>query len=105
MLTHHLRCCRCCCLTRADGQPVCSEGERKAIYEVVKSHLMGTSREQQQLAAAGAGSYLSTGASAGSGSGGSIPGGSGMAVPVGGSLQDTQHQSLLRALSGKWKFG
>ena len=87
---------------------MCSEGERKAIYEVVKSHLMGTSQQQQQLAAAGAGSYPSTGASAGSGSGGSISGGSSMAVSGGGSMHsmhDTQQQSLLRALSGKWKFG
>jgi hypothetical protein len=83
---------------------VCNEGERKAIYEVVKSHLMGTSAQQQQLAAAGAGSYLAVGASAGSSSGGGTSS-SGMVMPVGVGVHDTQQQSLLRALSGKWKFG
>lgn len=76
-----------------NGQPIRSERDRKAIYEVVKAHLMGTSVQQQALLAAASGA---------AGPAGSAP----LGMPaVGGSLHDPQQQSILRALSGKWKFG
>lgn len=80
------------------GQPVSSERDKRAIYEVVKSHLMGTSLQQQQLAAAGAGSFEGV-------RGGGEPGSMESLHSTGSSVHDPQQQSLLRALSGKWKFG
>ncbi|KAL4855006.1 ACT domain-containing protein ACR10 [Chlorella vulgaris] len=80
------------------GQPVRSERDKRAIYEVVKSHLMGTSLQQQQLAAAGAGSFEAV-------RGGGEPGSMESLHSTGSSVHDPQQQSLLRALSGKWKFG
>ncbi|KAL4458483.1 hypothetical protein ABPG75_013348 [Micractinium tetrahymenae] len=88
-----------------NGKPICSERDKKAIYDVVKAHLMGTSVQQQQLAAAGAGSYappFNGIASAGRADAAGGPAGSSTA---GSSLSDPQQQSILRALSGKWKFG
>ena len=70
-------------LDRADGQPIRSERDRKAIYEVVKAHLMGTSVQQQALLAAASGA---------AGPAGSAP----LGMPaVGGSLHDPQQQSIL----------
>ena len=87
----------------ADGQPVSGERDKKAIYDVVKAHLMGTSVQQQAMAAAGAGSYDALYGSPAGGEGGGEGGLE--AHPVGGTLHDPQQQSILRALSGKWKFG
>lgn len=78
------------CLARpyplgADGQPIRSDRDKKAIYEVVKAHLMGTSVQQQALLAAASGA-------AGLGTAGSGE----LGVPaVGGSLHDPQQQSIL----------
>ena len=118
----------------ADGQPIRRESDKKAIYEVVRAHLMGTATQQKTLAAVaggggggasasslyaagGSGGALGSGVSKGKGSepsfalssgaiqfgnGGGDSGGAG----GGGGLADSaQHQTLLRALSGKWKFG
>lgn len=91
-----------------NGQPIPNEQTKKAIYDVVQAHLMGTSVVQQQLAAAGAGAsgygtlYAASGAVEGGGSSSSFEGPPGGA---GSSVHDPQQQSLLRALSGKWKFG
>lgn len=86
-----------------NGQPVSGERDKKAIYDVVKAHLMGTSVQQQAMAAAGAGSYDALYGSPAGGEGGGEGGLE--AHPVGGTLHDPQQQSILRALSGKWKFG
>lgn len=82
-----------------NGQPIRSDRDKKAIYEVVKAHLMGTSVQQQALLAAASGT-------GGSGELYGPAGGAAVGVPaVAGSLHDPQQQSILRALSGKWKFG
>jgi hypothetical protein len=86
-----------CAFLVAGGQPVSSERDKRAIYEVVKSHLMGTSLQQQQLAAAGAGSFEGV-------RGGGEPSMESL-HSTGSSVHDPQQQSLLHALSGKWKFG
>lgn len=81
-----------------NGKPVDSDRDKKAIYEVVKAHLMGTSVQQQQLAAAGVGSCVPPYSTAGGGAGGG-------SRPGSGESHNAQQQSLLRALSGKWKIG
>lgn len=88
----------------ADGQPIRGEREKKALYDVVKAHLMGTSAAQQQLllAASGGGAF---GPAAGPFA---AAGGERLATcspSMGTSVGDPQQQSLLRALSGRWKFG
>lgn len=89
-------------LPLADGQAIRGEREKKAIYDVVKAHLLGTSVAQQQLlaaasGAAGAGPPLAGAASVLSG------GGAALGAPAGSSQQDAGQHSLLRALSGKWR--
>jgi hypothetical protein len=91
-------CTGICPASAADGQPIRGERERQAIYEVVRAHLMGTSVQQQQLVAAGAGRVGPLHGEAGEVGGGAAP-------SAGGSGHDTHQQSILRALSGKWKFG
>lgn len=96
--------------TRADGQPIRSDRDKRAIYDVVQGHLLGTSVAQQQLLAAASGGagfgppYTPAGAS-GYGAPGMLSGvSSALGVPTpGSSLHDPQQQSILRALSGKWK--
>lgn len=77
------------CRRPADGQPIRSDRDKKAIYEVVKAHLMGTSVQQQALLAAASGT-------GGSGELYGPAGGAAVGVPaVAGSLHDPQQQSIL----------
>ncbi|PSC71312.1 ACT domain-containing ACR9-like [Micractinium conductrix] len=82
------------------GQPVSGDRDKKAIYDVVKAHLMGTSVQQQQLAATAAGSlYAATGGGGLSGA----PFSSAASAPLPAGPGGEQQSNLLRALSGKWK--
>ena len=94
------------CPCPADGQPIRGERDKKAIYDVVKAHLLGTSVAQQQLLAAASGAGAGAGGAplAAAGAAGLLSGGSAaLGVPTGSSLQDAGQHSLLRALSGKWR--
>ena len=89
-------------LLPAGGQPIGSERERKAIYEVVKAHLMGTStlQQQQQQLAAVAGAPLLPAHQLG-GVQHTFYGGP-EAATTATQVADT---SILRNLSAKWRFG
>jgi hypothetical protein len=69
----------------ADRSPIRSEKDRRAVYEVVRAHLLGLSVDPPELAGGGAAAPPALSSSAAEG--------------------EAADGSILRSLSQGWKFG